>query len=302
MKRIQVLISTYNGEKYIQEQLDSILAQKEVEIHCLIRDDGSTDNTAAILSEYLKQTGNIEIIFEKNIGYAASFLELVKRSGNYDFYAFADQDDVWEPMKLKKAIDKIAEGEINTPILYCSNCTIVDEYLNKTGMLHSKENVIPQNKITALVQGFAQGCTIVFNCKSKELVLKYEPKQQYAHDFWIPLLHVFLGKIIYDKNSYMLYRQHGNNVFGGSRSLLRLIKIKLGFLTKESNYYSRMAEELLLGYGGELDEDEQHQLKEIAEYRSSLYKYIRLFFNKALKRNTVRGTLIIRSLILFTRF
>jgi len=302
MESIQVLLSTYNGEKYIHEQLESILTQEHVKIQCLIRDDGSTDNTLGILAEYEKQNENIEVIIGKNLGYGLSFLELVQRSGDYKYYAFSDQDDVWRPEKLVKAIEKIKANEKAIPTMYCSNCTIVDDDLNQIGTLHSSSDVIPQKKVTSLTQGFAQGCTMLFNEKSRRMIQKYRPEQSYAHDFWIPLLHVFLGKVIYDQNSYMLYRQHATNVFGGQRSFLKLVKIKLGFLKHRRDYYSQMAKDLLSGYGDLLNTIDYHQLEKIATYKSSLLNRIRLFFNKDIKRNTIRGTIILKILILFSRF
>ena len=92
MKKVQVLLSTYNGEKYLKEQLDSIIAQKGVDVHILARDDGSKDDTIKILEGY----ENIDIIKGSNIGVCKSFFELINKSGEYDYYSFADQDDVWD--------------------------------------------------------------------------------------------------------------------------------------------------------------------------------------------------------------
>lgn len=302
MKKVQVLLSSYNGAQYIQQQLDSIFKQEDVEVFCLVRDDGSTDDTNNILLECQKQYKNLEIISGENIGYGASFLELIKMSGEYDYYAFSDQDDVWESLKLIKAVDKTNKSEEKSPIMYCSNCTIVNSNLEKIGMLHSKKNIIPNKKATALVQGFAHGCTMVLNRKSKDLVLLYQPNQNYAHDFWIPLIHIFLGSIVYDQNSYVLYRQHNHNVYGKKRSLFRLIKLKFVFIKHSKNYYSQMAKDLLVGYSNDLNKIDYQQLKDISEYKSSVLKRIKLLFNKDIKRNTFRGTLVLKMLILLSKF
>ena len=94
MKTVQILLSSYNGEKYISRQIDSILRQKDVEIHLLIRDDGSTDGTRAIIKEYEKKyPANVEVVFGENMGWKKSFFTLLRLAGDYDYYAFADQDD-----------------------------------------------------------------------------------------------------------------------------------------------------------------------------------------------------------------
>jgi len=303
MKRIQVLLSSYNGAKYIQQQLNSIFYQNDLDIFCLVRDDGSTDNTCDILLECQKKYENLEIIIGDNIGYESSFMELVRLSGDYDYYAFSDQDDVWEPGKLKRAIEKISQSDHSKPTMYCSNCTIVDESLNVIGMLHpSKKNITPTSKINSLIEGFAHGCTIVFNKKSIDFILSHNPMQDYSHDFWIPLLHVFFGNIIYDNNSYILYRQHSENIFGEKRSLVDLIKLKLKFLENRKNFYSLMAKDILIGYNKYLSKQDYKLLNDISEYRSSLSKQIKLLFNKDIKRNTIRGTIVLKLLILFSKF
>lgn len=301
MKRVQVLLSSYNGQKYIRQQLDTIFNQQGVEVHCLVRDDGSNDNTIDILNEYQKKYVNLEFVKGENIGYERSFMELIAMSGEYDYYAFADQDDVWKSDKLIKAIEQINKVQFNCPIMYCSNCTVVDQDLNQIGMLHNKENIVPSSKIKALVQGFAHGCTIVLNKESRDLLLRYKPRAAYAHDFWIPIILLFLGKVIYDPNSYILYRQHGNNVFGDKRSIHKIIRYGVNQF-KNPNFYSNLINEILYGYGDLLKSEDKVVLKEIIKYKDSCYTKMKLLFNKELKKNTLRGTLFLKSLILFSKF
>ena len=124
MKKVQVLLSTYNGEKYLKEQLDSIIAQKGVDVHILARDDGSKDDTIKILEGY----ENIDIIKGSNIGVCKSFFELINKSGEYDYYSFADQDDVWDCDKLVIAINKLEKCN-SKPAVYASNTRLVDANL-----------------------------------------------------------------------------------------------------------------------------------------------------------------------------
>ncbi|MBI9065666.1 MAG: glycosyltransferase [Salinivirgaceae bacterium] len=301
MKTVQVLLSSYNGEKYILQQLGSIFKQKGVDVFCLVRDDGSKDNTLNILLDCKKVYKNLEVIVGENIGYGASFLELIKLSGDFDFYSFSDQDDVWEPLKLIAAVEHIKKME-NVPTMYFSNLTIVDNELNKIGVLHNIGNPIPDDKLTALVQGFTHGCTMVFNKNSRNLVNSYKPLQSYAHDFWIPLIHFFVGKIIYDKNSFINYRQHDNNVFGQKRSLLRLLMLKLTFFSEKKNYYSLLAKDLILGFKNILNTEDYQNLKDISEYSNTFSGKLKLLFNRKIKRNTFKGTIILKFLILFSKF
>ena len=159
MKKIQVLMSTYNGEKYIREQINSILAQTGVEVNLLVRDDGSKDKTLEILKGYKE----IKIIEAKNVGATNSFLELLSLAGEYEFYAFADQDDVWDENKLKVAISKLENYDC--PAIYSGNTRLVDKDLNEIKC----ETLSPITTLgAAIVKNYATGCTIVFN---KELMV-----------------------------------------------------------------------------------------------------------------------------------
>jgi rhamnosyltransferase len=124
-KKVCVLLSTYNGEAYLREQIDSILAQIDVSVELIIRDDGSKDSTVKIINEYKNQYVNVLILDSyKNLGPANSFMELLYASGDADYYAFAEQDDIWLPEKLSKAIGIIEHKNIDgssSPVLYASN-------------------------------------------------------------------------------------------------------------------------------------------------------------------------------------
>ena len=302
MKRVQVLLSSFNGSKYIKQQIDSLLQQQEVEVHCLVRDDGSDDDTINILSQYQTQFKNFKYYCGNNVGYRASFMELIRMSGDFEYYAFSDQDDVWEPLKLKIAIDKISSSEENIPSMYFSNCTLVNDNLEKTGMLHSGGKRIIPDKQSAIVQGFAHGCTMVINRLSRDIINDYVPIQNYSHDFWIPLLHIFLGKVIYDEESYILYRQHSNNIFGKNRSFQRILKDKLAFLKSNKNFYSTTAKDLLTGYSRIMTKSDCDLLLEVSDYNNSLANKMKILSNKQVKKNSARGTFILKLLILFSRF
>ncbi|WP_240782926.1 glycosyltransferase [Escherichia sp. E1130] len=133
-----ILLSSYNGEKYIREQLESIIkCYRDFDLHIHIRDDGSVDSTCEIIKNYMSQNHSIFLYEGENVGVIASFLWLVKKVEDYDYYAFCDQDDVWDPLKLIAATTKIAQYEQNTAIGYCSSYNYVDDKLNYIGCYDS---------------------------------------------------------------------------------------------------------------------------------------------------------------------
>ena len=127
---ICVMLSAYNGENYINEQIDSILSQQNVNVLLYIRDDGSTDKTWEIISHFTHTYKNVRILKGENVGWEKSFLKLVDSAPNADLYAFSDQDDAWLPDKLERAYQTI-QNEKNSIVLYGSNVWVTDEKLNK---------------------------------------------------------------------------------------------------------------------------------------------------------------------------
>ena len=128
VKKVQILMSTYNGEDYIREQLDSILAQSYPDVDILIRDDGSKDDTFVILKEYEERHSNIKAFQGENLGINKSFFELLKKSQG-DYIGFCDQDDYWLPEKIEKAVQQLER--MTGPALYCGAKTLVNENLEK---------------------------------------------------------------------------------------------------------------------------------------------------------------------------
>lgn len=247
LPRVKVLMSAYNGEKYIVQQIDSILNQKDVEISLIIRDDSSTDNTLEVLSNY-ESNPYIEIIKGKNIGCGNSFMEMLYNCGDADYFALADQDDLWFPEKLIMAIKKI-ENYADKPVLYTSNQTITDEFLQIKGLRYQDS---PKFELDDIIMGNnLAGCTFVINRKLKELLTSYErrPSPDFLririHDAWICAFSKCVGEVVYDCNSYMLYRQHSNNVVGVRK--IRTTEIVRNYLKSsywEKHYRLLMASEL----------------------------------------------------------
>ena len=232
--KIQILMSTYNGGRYIRTQLKSIVAQTIKNKTLLIRDDGSTDNTIEIIQEYQKQYPWIFYYQGKNIGVQKSFLELIQNSDpEADYIAFSDQDDEWLPEKLERAVECLQKlgsaQEPSVPLLYCSDKIIVGEQLESLNVTVSRK----VRKITfgnALVQNICTGCTAVMNHELKNIINKHFPvdaQNIIMHDWWLYLTACCFGKVYYDENAYIKYRQHGRNISGAIVNKKELLRYRI---------------------------------------------------------------------------
>lgn len=238
--KVAILLSTFNGEKYICEQLDSLLAST-VPADIYIRDDGSKDSTREIIAEYTSKHVNIELIPGDNIGVVGSFFSLISyvNDKDYDFYCFCDQDDFWENTKISAAIDKISYD--HTCVMYCSTLKVVDENL-----CFKFKSVFPTKEIgfsNALVENIVTGCTVVLN-KNAFSEIKYnlpDPRKIVMHDWWFYLVMSVKGKIIYDSDSFIKYRQHGHNVEGMKTPIKRIVS---KFIKGRNNKYPSLTTQL----------------------------------------------------------
>ena len=217
MYKVAVLLSAYNGTKYLKEQIDSILGQVDVELTLIIRNDGSKDNTIELLNEYKDNHNNVIVLDEENCGLAKSFMNLVYYAkSDYDYYVLADQDDVWLNNKIISGI-KMIEND-NIPVLYSSNQNLVDQDLNPLGIRY-KEPIDTSYK-QIISNNLISGCTFVWNKKLQEILIDENRKPsdellaKRIHDVWIAGVASVTGKIVFDMNAYIEYRQHQNNVVG----------------------------------------------------------------------------------------
>lgn len=217
MEKVKVLLATYNGEKYIREQIDSILNQKDILVEIIVGDDGSEDNTLNILKAKYPS-----ILINKNIpgtGSAAkNFLKIISEldmNEVFDYIAFSDQDDIWLPEKMKAALELLEKSQSN---LYCSNLTKWDTSDNSYSELKKD---FPQKKFDYLFEGGSAGCTYVFTKKFAEELSVFLKNLDSSN--WLGFSHDWLvyffarsrnHKVVIDNNSYIHYRLHGENVHG----------------------------------------------------------------------------------------
>lgn len=300
MKSIQVLLSTYNGARYLREQLDSLLSQENVDIKILVRDDGSTDDTIKILNEY-QNRGLLAWYTGPNMRPAKSFLNLLIQSPESEVYAFCDQDDVWKPEKMYKAICQLKTVSTDIPALYFSEKIYVDSELNEMSRFVSDEYSFTFAE--SLIDCNCTGCTMAINNELRKLIITHIPDYIEMHDSWIYRVCLGCGgKIIHDDNAYILYRQHSNNVIGINNSkrvrFLRIFDMICG--KKGGERYKTCVE---------LNKCHLPLLKEnaaivnlIVNYRSSLLSKLKLIFGNHLKGKSLLSDIKLKINILLNKY
>ena len=274
-----VLMSTYNGEKYLREQIDSILNQKDVDVQLIIRDDGSSDCTSEIIKKYAIKCNNVTFYQGENIGVGKSFMRLLHKSPRADYYAFSDQDDIWLDDKLSRAISLIELKEDKTkPIVYTSNQMLIDAEGNIIKQRYDEEP--PHGLYDCLMKNLLSGCTMVMNNELRK-VLVDDNRQPYErvirtriHDTWVDIVANIVGEIIYDKEGRIYYRQHDENVVGimydEKLKGIAYIKDKYKRFTSSKNkgIRSLCARNILERFGNQLDNETKKHLERLANARS----------------------------------
>lgn len=235
-------MATFNGDRYLEEQLDSIIEQSFTNWKLYIHDDGSTDGTINIIEEYANNYENI-IYLDDNVkcgGAKENFTHLINNmlDDSFDYCMFSDQDDVWRENKIEKTLIRMQETEsyhINKPILIHTDLIVVDEELNivSESMRKSQRlDIAKQNKLIKMcTDSIVSGCTVMINKNLFELS-KEIPKEAIMHDTWIPLIALKFGGVIeYLSEGTLYYRQHNFNTMGTKKInivfyLQRLVALK----------------------------------------------------------------------------
>jgi glycosyltransferase involved in cell wall biosynthesis len=226
MTKIHILLSTYNGEKYIEQQINSIIRQTYKNWKLIIRDDGSTDKTPDLIEKYCNLYPEKVIVFGKNninLGSLSSFSSLFTNT-NAQYIMFCDQDDVWLPRKIEKTYEKMTQLENkygqNTPVLIHTDLTVVNEsleILSNSFQDYQNLTINSDYKIhKLLLNNVITGSTMMIN-NSLQKIVKSIPSEAIMHDWWIGLVAASLGRISYIQETTILYRQHNTNVIGAKK-------------------------------------------------------------------------------------
>jgi glycosyltransferase involved in cell wall biosynthesis len=218
---VTILLSTFNGARFLPEQLESFLAQDYPNWVLHWRDDGSGDETTTIMRDFAARAGGGRCVESASsgphLGASQSFLTLLAEHKAADAVAFADQDDVWLPEKLRYAMDSLAASGTR-PVLYCARQILVDEALR--GHTLSVAHVTAPGFPASLTQNIANGNTLVMNAAAAQLVAEMGRPEGTVHDWWSYIVvSACGGKIIFDERPGVLYRLHKNNLIGSARPL-----------------------------------------------------------------------------------
>lgn len=237
--RVVVLMSTYNGALYVHAQLESILNQLPSGGRVLIRDDGSSDGTVTRIQAL--NDARIQVIAGPNMGFARSFLELLRLApDDADMYLLADQDDIWLPDKLQRAQQTIKSARTEV-VLYCSRAQLVTAGLRPIGLTPDHEPA--RHLRTALIQNIATGCTVAISPALRRLAITPVSLHLIGfHDWWLYVLATTFGHVTFDRQPTVLYRQHGGNVIGMGGGIRRYVNVAR-FLTR-SNWLRTMNQQI----------------------------------------------------------
>lgn len=297
--KVVILISTYNGEKYLKDQLDSLRNQTYGNIRIIARDDGSSDATLDILKSY-----NIEVMpLSKNLGAKGSFgilLEYAIENSDGDYFMFCDQDDIWKKDKAQKTLEKMKEHSHNHsgPTLIHTDLSVVDDKLNiLNNSFWDYQNLDPNSKFLCnfIVQNNITGCTAMIDRELAQLSLPI-PHEAIMHDWWIGMTASAFGKIIHLDESTILYRQHDSNDVGAKKFDVGFIleNVKNILSQKYTDTFTRYVEQssaFLSRHNHALDNNTIKMLEEFSNIRekNKIEKVRILLSHKLLKQDLVRN-------------
>lgn len=292
--KIEILLATYNGEKYVGEQIDSIINQTYRNWILLIRDDNSKDRTLEILKEYEKKDNRIKVIEDKkgNLEFVKNFEELLNNSKE-DWVMFSDQDDYWLENKLEiyiNELNKLLKEEIEEPLLLHSNSFVCDDNLEiiKDEFINSKI-ANKYNEDDFYFAYFVQGSTVLINRAIIDLALPFS-KNVTVHDRYFHLLAEFFGKRIFINESLIKYRQHSNNKIGAKTSIISKIFKKRYFHTEDRELILEIQKKYKDNLGTEQIEKIEKYLEVTNDKKN---RFLRFYLSREFKMNIKKRLFIL---------
>lgn len=301
MKKIlSIIIPTYNVEKYLERCIKSIINQTYKNIKIYVRDDGSKDNTIAILQDYETQ-GKIKLIKGENVGVVNSFFNCLKEAiDEGDIFAYCDQDDKWHENKIERAVQALQKEEKDLPILYFSEFNYCDENLNFLNK--SKLNKKGASFRNSIVECISFGISEVFNKKLAQEILASGTEKVCFHDWWAYMIASGLGKVIYDEEATVEYRRTGNNVSPSGKSAIKLqiYRVKKFLFGK---YFKNIREQINKykeQFAEKLNENAQKTLNMFSLKYSITKSMKKVFYPKMFRQNII-DEIMCRVLFLFGR-
>lgn len=220
-EKVAIILSVYNGEKYLKEQIDSLLNQSYRNIDIFIHDDGSKDESRSIILQYSKEYDNIHYNAEKGgHGYPRCFLSLLESVSGYEYYAFCDQDDVWLPDKIKEGLNCLSKQNPNIPLLYYTAVEYCDSKLNHirdSRFAEGKKKIERMSLQSMLFGGEAMGMTFMFNDVARVALIEANIANEWSFkDWFLKLYCASCGRVLYNPKPSAKYRRHNEAVTNSS--------------------------------------------------------------------------------------
>lgn len=300
------MMATYNGEKYIEQQIESILNQNSIELTLWISDDGSNDQTVAICEKYARKYKNVFFrANECNKGLAKNFMDMVYDADldRFSYYAFSDQDDYWQQDKIISAVSCLKEFD-QQAALYYSDITNVDKNLsNASTTILSSYFSLETKPYIPLIVNWAYGCTMVFNKSMAKLLCVHKLSNFLRfHDSWVHLVASTCGICISDReSSHILRRISGENAFGDKNLTLSFERVfsAVQALFSCNHHITETLKELKRGYHDYIDSERMDELENLLIMRYSMRQRISMAFSSHIKLPSARETYLLKLRILF---
>jgi glycosyltransferase involved in cell wall biosynthesis len=296
-----ILLSTYNGERFLRAMLDSIASQTGVNLVLYWRDDGSTDSTSQIVRSYCASIDLREVLGPVRLGPSASFLALLREATpQHTSCHFADQDDVWDPGKVAHAHQVVTQ--IEAPTLFHCRQQLID---SSDRFLRLSRQSGHGSFSNALCENIAVGCTVALNHRAAQLVAKGDPTHALMHDWWAYLVTSAVGRIEYDSEPWIQYRQHSQNVVGGSQGFFRdWYKRVRRHISRSSNATTRTGQllDLLDIHDDILTYEQRSQVERLLAGKTSLAQRLKNSIKPPATRQSWVDQLLLRGILLTNRY
>lgn len=303
-KKVIILLSTYNGERYIKEQLDSLINQTYKNISILIRDDGSKDSTKKTLKIYEEKYKNINVIYGDNVGFYKSFLWLLKNAPKADYYAFCDQDDFWYDFKIEAAVKKMDQYKQDIPNLYFTDYDICDSKMKfiKKSLPYGAPDSLERGILAVQIP---LGFNTVINYKIKEYIENdfNNDFKIWGHDYWCYLLALSFGNIIYDNISSAKYRRHDNNVSTFNNNFIKkqMYRIKNFLLNNQHKIIQDTVIQFYNIYNENMSEEKRKIFELFMKDKISIKRNIKKAFYKKRYSDSILDEFFIRMMLFISK-
>lgn len=300
---VTVVLATYNGERFLPEQLESLAVQSRRPDRLVLRDDGSTDHSVELVRAWADQRGvALQQVTGPRLGPALSFLKALQAAEPADIFLFCDQDDVWQPYKIERALNLVPWGEGAAPTLCATRLEVVDEQLTPMRLSPLPNGL---SFASATCESLLTGCTMAFNAAFRELLVRALPQNAAMHDWWCYLLATSANGAVlhFDPTPTVRYRQHGGNALGaGPIGGSALLARGLRFIGRDSAMRSRQLQEFAELQGPALAPQASAVLYQLLAAKHGLVPRLRAAFTAPIRRQTFLATLTTRLALLTNRF